>query len=91
MLRLRGWCRRLGRILAGVRRTRVERLWAGPAATHLARTGADLRRTRGQLLAENARLRQPLVVVHRSVKRPVTTAADRTLLVLRAGRIRTWR
>ena len=91
MLLLRGCCRRLGRIRAGVRRTLVERLWARPAATHLARTGAELRRTRGQLLAEKARLRQPLVVVHRSVKRPVMTTADRTLLVLLAGRIRTWR
>jgi len=91
MLRLRGCCRRLGRILAGVRRTLVARLWAGPAATHLARTGAELRRTRGRLLAANARLRQPLVVVPRSVKRPVMTTADRTLPVLRAGRIRTWR
>ncbi len=56
MLLLRGCCRRLGRILAGVRRTLIERLWARPAATRLARTGADLLRTRGQLLAENALL-----------------------------------
>ena len=67
------------------------RLWARPAATHLAGTGADLVRTRGQLLAENALLRQQLVVLRRSVKRPVVTRADRTLLVLLAGRVRAWR
>ena len=43
------------------------RLWARPVTTHLAGTGADLARTRGQLLAENALLRQQLLVLRRSV------------------------
>jgi putative transposase len=91
MLQFRGCCRQLGRAIAGVRRTLVERLWARPATTHLAGTGADLLRTRGQLLAENALFRQQLIVVRRSVKRPVMTTADCTLLVFLAGHIRTWR
>jgi transposase InsO family protein len=39
-------------------------------------------------VAENALLRQQLVVLKRSVKRPPYTAADRTLLVLLASRVR---
>ncbi len=67
------------------------RLWARPAATHLAGTGTDLARTRRQLLAENAHLRQQLLVLQRSVKRPGMTPTDRALLVLLAGRARAWR
>ncbi len=63
-------------------------LWARPVATHLAGTGTDLARTRGQLLAENALLRQQLLVLRRGVKRPTVASADRILLVLLVGRIR---
>ena len=52
---------------------------------------ADLARSKGALVAENALLRQQLVVLKRSVKRPRCTAADRTLLVLLASRVRAWR
>src|SRR3954452_21263865 len=86
------WCRRrLSGLIAGIRQTLGTRLWARPTVAHLAGTGTDLVRTRGQLLAENAFLRQQLVVLRRSVKRPVVTAADRTLLVLLAGRVHAWR
>jgi len=74
-----------------VRQALATRLWARPTATHLAGTGADLVRTRGQLLAENALLRQQLVVLRRSVKRPAVAPTDRALLVLLAGRVRAWR
>ncbi len=85
------WCRpRMSRLLAGVRQTLATRLWVRPAATHLAGTWADLVRTRGQLLAENALLRQQLLVLRRSVKRPVMTTTDRALLVLLAGHVRPW-
>ncbi len=60
-------------------------------ATHAAGIGGDLRRNRAQLLAENALLRQQLLVLRRSVKRPVVTPPDRALLVLLAGRVRAWR
>src|ERR687886_1298009 len=66
--------------------------WPRPAAAaQVAGTGADLLRSRAQLLAENALLRQQLLVLRRSVKRPVLTRTDRALLVLLAGRVRAWR
>jgi len=42
-------------------------------------------------MAENAFLRQQLSIIHRQVKRPVCTKADRILLVLLARLVRTWR
>jgi len=52
---------------------------------------ADLVRSRPALVAENAFLRQQLVILHRSGKRPRCTPADRALLVLLASRLRAWR
>ena len=51
----------------------------------------DLTRTRAALVAENAFLRQQLVVLRRQVKRPVLTRADRLSLVLLARLVRSWR
>ena len=88
-----GRCRRrlLG-IVAGVRRALGARLWTRPPAmTHATGTGTDVLRTRAQLLAEHALVRQQLLVLRRGVKRPVMTPTDRALLVLLAGRVRAWR
>src|SRR5205823_8077397 len=52
---------------------------------------ADLARTKPELLAENALLRQQLLILRRQVKRPRCTPADRALLVLLASRLRLWR
>ncbi len=52
---------------------------------------ADLRRSKSELVAENALLRQQLLVLRRSVKRPRYCPTDRAFLVLLAGRIRAWR
>lgn len=92
MRRIR-WCRRrLTTIGAGMRYALRSYLWARPAAaTHAAGTAGDLLRSRVQLLAENAFLRQQLLVLRRSVTRPVVTPTDRALLVLLAGRVRVWR
>lgn len=63
-----------------------------PAAAPLATgTLADLARTKPELLAEHALLRQQLLILRRQVKRPRCTQADRALLVLLASRLRTWR
>ncbi len=88
-----GRCRhRLLAIGAGLRHALGARRWARPLAmTHATGTGADLVRSRAQLLAENALLRQQLLVLRRSVKRPDVRPADRALLVLLAGRVRAWR
>jgi transposase InsO family protein len=52
---------------------------------------ADATRSRSALIAENALLRQQLITLRRSVKRPRCTPADQALLVLLAGRLRAWR
>ena len=51
----------------------------------------DLVRTKPQLIAENALLRQQLIVLNRSVKHPRLTTTDRSLLVLLASRVRAWK
>jgi putative transposase len=57
----------------------------------VAGTLADLPRTKPALILENALLRQQLVILQRSVKRPRCTQTERALLVLLASRLRTWR
>src|SRR5215216_5365024 len=71
-------------------RTRVSR-WTKPRPVALAAgLAADLTRSRGELLLENALLRQQLLVLRRTVKRPTLTPLDRGLLVLLASRLRAW-
>ncbi len=92
MMLMRLCRRRRTTIVAGMRHVLRGYLWARPAmATHAAGTTGDLLRGRAQLLAENALLRQQLLVLRRSVKRPVVSRADRAFLVLLAGRVRAWR
>ena len=63
-----------------------------PAKPHLVRgTLADITRSKSELIAENAFLRQQLIVLQRQTKRPVLTPRDRTILVLLASRFSTWR
>jgi len=84
--------RRLIGSVTSVRQALRACLWARPVVgTHAAGLGGDLLRGRAQLLAENALLRQQLLVLRRSVKRPAVTRADRALLVLLVGRVRAWR
>jgi putative transposase len=51
----------------------------------------DLTRSKQELVLENMLLRQQLVVLKRQVKRPTLTWRDRTLFVLLASRLRTWK
>jgi putative transposase len=53
-------------------------------------TIADLGRSKSELMAENALLRQQLIMLKRQVKRPASTKTDRVLLVLMAKVVRTW-
>ena len=64
-----------------------------PTATSSLVLGAatDLVRSTPELVAENALLRQQLIVLARSTKRPRITRSDRALLVLPASRVRSWR
>jgi putative transposase len=54
-------------------------------------TIADLGRTKSELVAENALLRQQLIILKRQVKRPACTKADRVLLVFLARMVRAWK
>ena len=91
LTRLVRHCARLGRSRARALRPRLLTATrpAGPASAAGALT--DLVRSRPALVAENALLRQQLLVLRRSVKRPRCTPADRALLVLLASRVRAWR
>jgi putative transposase len=52
---------------------------------------ADLLRSKRELVAENALLRQQLIVLRRHRTRPIFTRLGRLLLVLLARRVRGWR
>ncbi len=62
-----------------------------PTAPLVASTLVDLVQSRPALLAENALLRQQLIILRRSVKRPRCTPADRVFLMLLASRLPAWR
>jgi putative transposase len=65
--------------------------WTKPLLTSLPlATLTDLGRSKSELIAENALLRQQLIVLRRQVKRPAFTRTDRILLVLLARMVRTW-
>jgi putative transposase len=51
----------------------------------------DLARSKSELMAENALLRQQLIILRRQVKRPACTKTDRMLLVLLARIVRSWK
>ena len=66
--------------------------WTRPLNTSLLLgTLADLARGKSELVAENALLRQQLIILRRQSKRPVCTKRDRILLVLLAKAVRAWR
>src|SRR4051794_24176225 len=78
----------LGRVV-GKAEERFKR-WSKPA-TLLEEAVADLLQTRPELIAENARLRQQLIVLERQVKHPTFTPLDRGLLVVLASRLLHWK
>ena len=66
--------------------------WTKPLTpTLLFGTLADVGRSKSQLIAENALLRQQLIILSRQVKRPVFRKTDRMLLVLLARVVRPWK
>ncbi len=88
------YIRLVQQLIALGRTTLRRRLLAAtrPAAAPLITgTLADLARSKPELIVENALLRQQLVILRRSVKRPRCSPADRTLLVLLASRLHMWR
>ncbi len=66
--------------------------WTKPLSSSLPfGTIADLGRSRSELMAENALLRQQLIILKRQVKRPTCTHRDRIFLVLLARAVRAWK
>ena len=65
--------------------------WIKPSsASLLLGTLIDLARGKSELIAENALLRQQLIILRRQIKRPVYRKTDRFLLVLLARMTRAW-
>jgi putative transposase len=66
--------------------------WTKPDTTSLMQGMlTDLASSKSQLVAENALLRQQLIILRRQVKRPACTKADRLLLVLLARAVQAWK
>ncbi len=83
--------KRLIRLCLDKLHTRFVR-WTRPLTPSLLLgTIADLGRNKSELMAENALLRQQLVILKRQVKRPACTKRDRILLVLLARAVRAWK
>jgi hypothetical protein len=65
--------------------------WTKPLTPSLLlETLADLGRSKSELIAENALLRKPLIILSRQVKRPACTRTDRMLLIFLVRLDRTW-
>jgi len=71
----------------------VKRLVEPARSVATATTGAarDSLRSRTELLAENALLRQQIIILRRGMKRPALGRADRLIMVFLARLSRTWR
>jgi putative transposase len=66
--------------------------WTKPLTSSLLLgTLVDLGRSKSELIAENALLRQQLIMLKRQVKRPACTKRDRLLLMLGARGVRAWK
>lgn len=82
--------RLVGPLVRGLRAHVLQ--WTAPLTSSLPlQILADLGRSRSELVAENALLRQQLIILKRQVKRPACTKTDRVLLVLLARVVRTWK
>jgi hypothetical protein len=68
------------------------RQWTKPDNHTLVLNAAlDLTRSKSELMLENALLRQQLIVLQRQAKRPALTWRDRTVMVLLASKLRSWK
>ncbi len=82
--------RLVGPLVTGLRAGFLQ--WTRPLTSSLPlQTLADLGPSKSELVAENALLRQQLIILRRQVKRPACTKTDRVLLVLLARMVRTWK
>jgi len=91
LTRLFRQCAQLGQALVRALRQRLATATKPAEPTVAVGALTDLVRGRPALIAENALLRQQLLILRRSVTRPRCTPADRAPLVLLASRLATWR
>jgi transposase InsO family protein len=90
--RLLDQVRRLARTaIDAARRQLLRRTRPATTTSQVLGVAADLVRSRSELVAENAFLRQQLIVLARTAKRPRLSHTDRPLLILLASRVRSWR
>ena len=78
----------------GLKINHAFKTWTKPAIpSQLLETLSDLSRSKAKLLAENALLRQQLIVLsHQSkLKRPQFTSLDRFLIMLLSSKIKSWK
>ena len=88
---IHSYLKRLVGMSVSVLRTRFVH-WIKPLPSSLPLGAlADLARSKAELMAENALLRQQLIMLKRQVKRPACTKRDRILLVLLARAVRAWK
>ena len=88
---MHSYLKRLVGTFVSVLRTRFVQWTKPPACSLPLGTRADLARSKAELVAENALLRQQLIILKRQVKRPACTKTDRILLVLLARAVRAWK
>ena len=69
----------------------VRRLLQPASRSVMLALAADLSRSKADLIAENALLRQQLAILKRQIKRPRLTTADRLRLLFMARVTKTWR
>jgi putative transposase len=68
------------------------RQWTEPNNYTLVRNSVvDLTHSKSELIWEIALLRQQLIILQRQTKRPKLTWRDRSLIVLLASKLRTWK
>ena len=80
-----GWARSIGHAVSRIMAP------ARGCPNSLAGAARDAVRPRSELIAENALLRQQLIVIRRKIKRPPLDDGDRILLVLLARLNKAWR
>jgi hypothetical protein len=82
--------RLVGPLVRGLRARFLQ--WTKPLTSFLPlQTLADLGKSKSELVAENALLRQQLIILKRQVKRLACTKTDRVFLVFLARVVRTWK
>src|SRR5688572_19943489 len=69
----------------------ISRLTKPIAHSPVLAASADLVRSKPQLVMENVLLRQQLIILNRSVKRPRITPVERSLFVVIASRLQSWK